>query len=69
MHWLGKGALTARAGVQSLVRKLKLHKPCSMAGKKKKTHANWENTERFLELQPRDQSTNLLYGQAQAISR
>ena len=69
MQWLEIGALTARAGVQSLVSKLKLHKPCSMAGKKKKTDANWENTERSLELQPRDQSTNLLYGQAQAISR
>lgn len=32
------------------------------------THANWENTERSLELQPGDQSTNL-HGQAQAISR
>ena len=33
------------------------------------TTANWENPERPLELKPRDQSANLFYNQAQAISR
>jgi len=33
------------------------------------TTANWENSERPLELKPRDQSAYLFYNQAQATSR
>ena len=33
------------------------------------TTANWENSERPLELKPRAQSANLFYNQAQATSR
>ena len=36
VQWLGLSAFTAGAQVQSLVRQLKSHKPCSVAKKKKK---------------------------------